>query len=313
VSLLLLTDLTDDEDGVWLDALRSALPAETLVAHGRDTYELDGIDVALVANPPFGVLRTLPSLQMIQSLWAGVDGLLKDPTLPAHIPIVRMIDPSMADAMAQAALAHVLSAHLHHDDYARDQRRGVWRPVGPTRTGNQSVGVLGLGNIGRNVAQRLASAGFHTIGWAKSKVPLIEGVKVFTGRDELSKVLERSDILVNLLPLTPDTHSILGSENLGRLPVGSVIINFGRGAHVVEDDLVALLDSAHIRHAVLDVFETEPLPSSCQLWNHLRVTITPHVAGPSDPKNCAAVVADNLRRWRRGERLQNTVDQVRGY
>ncbi len=302
MTVLLAADFEPDEAVAWRTALDAALPAETIVDRpGPD------VDVALVANPPPGRLRGLPNLALIQSLWAGIDGVLADPDLP-DAPLCRMVDPAMAVTMAEAALAHVLWLHRGHDDYARAQRHGIWRQHAYVPPKSRRVGVLGLGVMGQTVALRLREAGFHVAAWVARPR---EGA--VAGPDALPGFLAGCDIVINLLALTPATIGLLDARAFAALPAGAALINLARGRHVVEDDLRAALDGGRLRHAVLDVTRAEPPPPDHWVWSHPRVTLTPHVAAPSDPASCAAVVADNIMRLRRGLPLLHMVERGRGY
>lgn len=302
MTVLLVTSFEPAEATAWQTALATALTGETIVHDpGPD------VDVALVANPPPGRLRGLPNLKLIQSLWAGIDGVLADPDLP-DAPLCRMVDPAMAETMAEAALAHVLWLHRRHDDFARAQREGVWRQHAYLSPHARRVGVLGLGVMGQTVARRLEGAGFQVAAWVSRARE-----NAVAGPDALPGFLGGCDIVINLLALTPATIGLLDARAFAAMPAGAALINLARGRHVVEDDLRAALDSGHLRHAVLDVMRDEPPPPGHWVWPHPRVTLTPHVAAPSDPASGAAVVADNILRLRQGRPLLHTVERGRGY
>lgn len=302
MTVLLVTNFEPAEVTAWQAALAAALTGETIVFDpGPD------VDVALVANPPPGRLRGLPNLKLIQSLWAGIDSVLADPDLP-DAPLCRMVDPAMAETMAEAALAHVLWLHRHQDDYARAQREGVWRQHAYLSPQARRVGVLGLGVMGQTVARRLEGAGFQVAAWVSRARE-----NAVAGSDALPGFLGGCDIVINLLALTPATIGLLDARAFAAMPAGAALINLARGRHVVEDDLRAALDSGRLRHAVLDVMRDEPPPPGHWVWPHPRVTLTPHVAAPSDPASGAAVVADNILRLRQGRPLLHTVERGRGY
>lgn len=309
MSLLLACDVGADEASSWRAALAAALPGERLV-ESKDAA--DDIEVAIVANPRPGALAGLPRLRLIQSLWAGVDRLLADPTLPAGVPIVRMVDPAMSAAMAETALWAVLALHRGFFRYARLQREGRWAPHGQRRADEQVVAVLGLGQMGRGTALRLAAQGYRVRGWS-TRPTAIEGIETHAGEAALDTLLAQADIVLNLLPLTPATRGLFDAARLARMKPGAGLVNLARGAHVVEADLLAALDAGRLRHAVLDVFQTEPLPAGHAFWSHPRVTVLPHAAAQTDPRSAARVVAANLRAWRAGRPLANLVDRQRGY
>jgi len=311
MSVLIAADFSADEWAEWLPALSRALPQETLLRE-RGAVPPDGIDIAIVANPPAGALAGLPNLKFVQSLWAGVERLLADPTVPADVPLARMVDPAMNEAMAETALWAVLS--LHHDafTYALQQREARWAPHRQRAAGEVAVTVLGLGQMGRTVALRLARNGYRVTGWSTRPVAMT-GVRTLAGDADLPLALADAQVLVNLLPLTPATRGLIDARLLALLPPGASVVNLARGAHVVGADLLAALDSGHLRHAVLDVFATEPLPAAHPFWAHPRVTVLPHVAAQTDARSASALVAANIAALREGRPLQYLVDRSRAY
>lgn len=292
----------------WIERLRSARP--------DDRFDIDGdwndpsvVNAAVISVPNAKPLLRYPSLGFIQSLWMGVDALLSDPELGPHTALARMVDPGMPVSMAETVAAHVLWAHRHGDVYQRNQRNRVWeerhQPLAPQRT----VTMLGLGELGGRSAQTLIQLGFTVVGWSRSATP-VDGVHVTAN---LEVALSAGEIVVNLLPLTDATRGVLNVNAFRAMPVDGVLINVGRGAHVVDADLLDALDASHIRHAILDVFAEEPLPAEHRYWIHPHVTVTPHVAADSMPATCIPVVAENLRRFAAGEPLNHLVDRTRGY
>jgi glyoxylate/hydroxypyruvate reductase A len=311
MAILVAADFDAAEWATWWPLLQRALPAEQLV-RDRDAAPAQSIDVALVANPPRGSLSDLPGLRLIQSLWAGVDRLLADPGVPAQVPLARMVDPAMNEAMAQTALWAVLSLQRRFFGYAAQQRARVWQPQPWRRADETTIAVLGLGQMGRAAAQRLARHGYRVLGWSRHAAS-VSGVQVRSGADALPKVLAQAQIVVNLLPLTPATRGLFDAATLAQLPRGASLVNLARGAHVVEADLLAALDAGHLHHAVLDVFAAEPLPSAHPFWSHPSVTVLPHVAAPTDPRSAAPIAARNVRALRAGRSLEHLVDRARGY
>lgn len=308
--LLLVTSLEPADEAAWREALSRAMPDETL-ASPDDPEAVRGAEIAIVANPPPGALARMPALRWIHSLWAGVDRLLLDATLPT-VPVLRLVDPALAGAMAEAVAAAVLHLHRDFPRYADQQRRHVWIQHEARPAQDRTVTLLGLGEMGRASAAVLRALGFPVQGWSRSGAAC-PGVAVASGPDGLARALERTDILVNLLPLTAETRGILGHDTFARLPRGAGLVNFGRGAHVVEDDLIAALDSGHLGHAVLDVFATEPLPPGHRLWDHPGVTILPHVAAPTSRASASAIVAAAIRSFRETGTVPVGVDRARGY
>ena len=308
MSILLAARFVDaDERAAWQAALSAALPGEHFVelATGEE-------DVAIVANPAPGALQGLPSLKLIQSLWAGVDKLLADPSLPAVVPIARMVDPAMNAAMAETALWAVLGLHRGYFRYAQQQREARWAQLPQRRADEIAVAVLGLGQMGRCAAQRLVTQGYRVLGWS-TRPAALEGVETHAGLAALPALLARADIVVNLLPLTPETHGLFAAERFAQMLAGAGLVNLARGAHVVDADLLAALDSGRLAHAVLDVFNTEPLPADHAYWRHPGVTMLPHAAALTDPRSAAQIAAANVRALRQGRPLAHLVDRSRGY
>jgi glyoxylate/hydroxypyruvate reductase len=313
---VLLTGRIDAaERDAYLRALREAAPEYSWWSDDDGEVPRDIIAAAVVANPAPAVLSGLPRLRLVQSLWAGVEKLLADPTLPPQVPLARMVDPLMTAAMTETAQWAVLSLQRGFFDYAGQQRAGVWQQHAQRRADEFRVLVLGLGQMGRAVAACLAAHGYRVKAWHASAGarPPVDGVAAQAGADALPALLATSDIIVNLLPLTPATRGLLDARFLAALPAGASIVNLARGAHVVDDDLLAALDSGHVRRAVLDVFQDEPLPPGHRYWQHPQVTVLPHVAALTDPRSAAGVVANNLRALRDGAPLLHLVDRARGY
>lgn len=311
MSLLLLGALDAHEYANWRAHLAKHLSlAETLVS-GDAPHDADAIDIALVANPPAGALARYGNLRFIQSLWAGVDRLLSDPALP-KVPVARLIDPDLTQAMIEGVVAHVLALHRQAPAYARQQVSREWVQRDQPLARERKVAILGLGELGAAVAQALASLGFDTCGWSR-RARIVPGIESYAGAAGLDALLQKADILVNLLPLTPETTGLIDRSFLARLPRGASLVNVARGAHVVDADLLAALDAGHVDHATLDVFRDEPLPQGHRFWSHPRVTITPHVAAYSAPASAARLAAANVAAFRQGLPVKGLVDSSRGY
>ncbi|HUQ73724.1 MAG TPA: glyoxylate/hydroxypyruvate reductase A, partial [Burkholderiales bacterium] len=275
----------------WIPLLQQALPQDEFVTDLKGT-----VDVALVATPPAGTLARLQGVKLIQSLWMGVEKLLGDPGLPKGVPIARLIDPGMVAAMSETVLAHVLDWHRHHYRYRAQQAERQWRRRKQYLPSDRTVGILGVGELGSDAARKLRALGFNVAGYSRRPKQL-DGVQSFT---ELAPMLRVTDALVCLLPLTPETKGILNGRNLGLVKKHGCLINLARGGHLVMPDLVQLLDSDHLAHAYLDVFESEPLPSSDPLWKHPGISITPHSAALTEPRTAIPKIVENLERVRRG-------------
>ena len=311
MAILVAADFDAAEWAAWWPCLEAALPGARLV-RDRAGCEPADIDIALVANPPQGALRGLRSLKLIQSLWAGVDRLLADPTVPVDVPLARMVDPAMNAAMAEAVLWAVLSLQRGFFGYAAQQRARQWRQRPAQHADDLRVAVLGLGQMGGCAAQALARQGYRVTGWC-TRDARVEGVLARAGDAALPQVLSGAQIVINVLPLTAATRGLFDAATFALMPRGASLVNLARGAHVVDADLLRALDTGHIAHAVLDVFHTEPLPPEHPFWAHPQVTVLPHVAAPTDPRTAALVAAGNVRALREGRAVAHVVDRARGY
>ncbi len=294
----------------WASDIRAAAPEVELRIwpDGGDPAEVD-FGFAW-ANPP-GFWRGFPHLRMIFSLGAGVDSLLLDPDLP-DAPIVRMLDPNLAEGMSEFVLMRTLHHHRSLHRYERQQREQVWRAIRPPLASERTVGIMGMGELGRACARSLLTAGFRVRGWARTVRPF-DGVEMFGGDDGLAEFAAGCEILVCLLPLTPQTEGVLNADLFARLPKGACLISVGRGAHLNEADLLAALESGQIEAATLDVFRQEPLPKGHPFWSHPAIAVIPHAAAFTYPQTAAPVLADNLRRALRGEPVEGLVDRAVGY
>jgi glyoxylate/hydroxypyruvate reductase A len=295
----------DDPAQAWRDALCAVIPGLDFRIW-PDVGDPAAIEVALVWQPPPGELARYPGLRAILSLGAGIDGLLAQPGLP-DVPIARMVDPSLTRTMTEYVLLATLRHHRQFDRFERAQRAARWSFALPPQAAERRVGIMGLGVLGSAAAASLAAHGFPVAGWSREAKQL-PGTASFAGRDGLPAFLARTDILVCLLPLTRATRAILNVGTFGGLPRGAYLINVARGAHLVESDLIAALDSGQLEGATLDVFREEPLPPDHPLWRHPKVLITPHVASYASPLTAAEGVAENIRRARAGQPLLYQVE-----
>ncbi len=309
MTLLFYSDTDAPEP--WRDALGLELP-ELEFRIWPNVGEPARVSYALVWRPQPGLLASLPNLKAILSLAAGVDHILLDPKLPEGVPIVRMVDAGLAAQMSEYALYGVLHFHRSMLQYAEQQRRAEWRQLPAVPAPQRTVGVMGLGVLGGDFVRKLVPLGFKVLGWSRTPKRLA-GVTTFHGREGLNEFLGRTDILVNFLPLTPDTAGILSSSTFARLPLGACIINIARGAHLDEHELLAALDRGQLGGAMLDVFQREPLPPEHRFWHHPRVIVTPHVAAQAIAELMVSQVIDNIRRIERGEPPLGLVDRRRGY
>jgi len=256
-------------------------------------------------------LQDYTNLQVLFSVAAGVDQLDIE-QIPDHVPLIRMLEPGLTAGMVEYVTMAVLALHRGMPAYLDRQRQKVWKSGPSRRPGASRVGVMGLGVLGCAVLSALAPFGFPLSGWSRSRRE-IAGVKCFAGVETLPTFLGNCDILICLLPLTPETEGALNATLFDALPAGAGLINVGRGGHLVEADLIAALESHHLSAAVLDVFDAEPLPAENPLWSHPQIWLTPHIASMTQPEGGAEAVIANIRAYRRGEPMTGVVERHRGY
>ncbi|MBS7792884.1 glyoxylate/hydroxypyruvate reductase A [Roseococcus sp. SDR] len=257
-------------------------------------------------------LRRYPNLKLVVSMGAGVDHLLRPPGPPPGIPVARLKDERLTSGMTEWVLLNVLRFHRQDLEYRAQQAARIWDELPAPDTAKRRIGMLGLGQLGNASAQALRGLGFPVMGWTRNPRQ-VEGVTCFSGPDGLEAMLRQTDILVCLLPLTPETRGVINAKTLGFLPRGAFVINAARGGHLVAEDLLAALDSGHVAAAALDVFEPEPLPAEHRFWTHPKVLVWPHASAITIPSSAAPQVVENLRRAREGRPLINLVDFSAGY
>lgn len=314
MSLLLAMTGWHVED--WRARFQALLPEMPIVVPG-EPFDRRAVHYVASWKHPAGSLTGLPNLAAIFSLGAGVDFLFADDKLP-EVPIARVVDPDLTTRMSEYVVLHCLMYLRQQHRYMRQQQAKLWEDDRNQPAAHSvRVGIMGLGELGQDAAAKLKVIGFGVAGWSRSP-KTIEGLQTFSGEEGLKDFLARTDILVSLVPLTPETRGILNSELLaglaqdGRLG-GPFLINPGRGGLQVADDIIAALDAGTLKGATLDVFETEPLPVDSPLWSHPGLTITPHNAAMSAPDAIASLVAAQIRRLEAGEPLLHAVDPARGY
>lgn len=295
----------------WSAEIRKLMP-DLQVFKYPDVKSPESIEMALIWDPPDDGLAPYPNLKAVMVTGAGVEHILGHPDLPAGIPIARNVDPGLTATMTEYVTLAVLRYHRQLDLYERLSREGRWDYHEPRRAEDRPVGIMGLGALGSDAAKRLADLGFKVAGWSRTDKEL-DGVECFHGGSGLTTFLNRTEILVCLLPHTPATAGIINAKALAALPSGAYLVNPARGAHIVDDDLLAALASGHIAGATLDVFHEEPLPSGHAFWRHENILITPHMAAIGSARTSAPQVVENLRRARAGEPLLNQVDVAAGY
>jgi len=270
------------------------------------------IDCLLAWRPPFGFFANFLNLKAIFSLGAGVDHLFEDPNLPKNISITRIIDPGMAQDMAQYASTAVLNIIRNTKHWASLQKEKRWDRTPAFDSRDKTVGVMGLGFLGSKVASTLQSLGINTVGWSRSKKE-IPNIKCYFGNDKLQNFLNATDILICLLPRTPETENVLNKELFNQLKDAAYLINISRGEILVEEDLISSINSGKLSGATLDVFRTEPLPSSNPFWSNPKITVTPHISAVTNPKTASIQLLENYRRLQSGENLKHTVSFEKGY
>lgn len=298
----------DGDEAVWLPALQAALPGAEVSAWQPGAPQAD---YAVVWKPPQRMLDEQTRLQALFNTGAGVDALLAL-RLPAGLPVIRLDDAGMSVQMAEYVCQAVIRHFRELDGYAADMAQGQWSFRTPRSRLDYPVGLLGLGVLGERVARALLQFDFTVNGWSRTPKQL-PGVQCFHGDAQLHTFLAASRILVCLLPLTPQTHNILNADTLGRLRPGGYVINVARGAHLVDADLLAALDSGHLAGATLDVFRTEPLPPSHPFWQHPAITLTPHTSARTLRSESIAQIVRKIGALQRGERVAGQVDTERGY
>lgn len=307
----MITILFAGPDHNWTDfktPLQTAL-ADLDVTLTRSPANPLGVDY-IVYSPsgPINDFTPYTNARAVLSLWAGVETIVTNKTITA--PLARMVEPGLAQGMAEYVTGHALRHHLLTPEFAQD---GTWRDTTiPPLASSRRIGFLGLGALGQTSAAMCRAVGFQTLGWSRNPKSL-DHITSFHGEDGLSDLLAQSDILVTLLPLTEATTHILNAKTLAKLPKAAAIINPGRGPLIDDTALLAALDSGHIAGATLDVFETEPLPKTHPYWAHDNVLVTPHIAASTRPESGAIAIADNIRRDQRGEAMLHLVDRTAGY
>jgi glyoxylate/hydroxypyruvate reductase A len=294
----------------WLKALQALLPR----AHLRvwQPGDAEAADYAVVWKPPLELLR-LPGLQAVFSLGAGVDAITQfGSAIPASVQVVRLNDAGMGEQMAEYVSWAVLGYFRRFDDYARQRQQNEWRFLKPYPREQFTVGLLGMGVLGQRIAASLSHFGFPVLGWSRS-AKTVAGVQSFVGEAELDPFLRASRVLVCILPLTPQTAGLINRANLEKMPQGGYVINVARGPHVVEEDLLALVQNGHIAGATLDVFANEPLPPEHPFWSEPRITITPHVAAVTLRQVSLAQIAGKIEQLQAGQPIDGLVDVIKGY
>ncbi|QED37923.1 glyoxylate/hydroxypyruvate reductase A [Antarcticibacterium arcticum] len=306
MSVLVISPGRDPE--VWAKELRNQHPGMNVYVYPED-HEKEEVEFAVSWKHPRGIFKNYPNLKVIASMGAGVDHITSDPEIPEHIKITRVIDEDLSSDMSAFVLGlildHMRNISLHHSSKK-------WEPKKYQRIRDVKVGILGMGVLGTAVAKSLQLNGFQVSGWANSTREQ-EEIKIYSGADQMEDLLRETSVLVNLLPLTPQTENILNKDLFQKLPKGAYVINVARGEHLNEHDLLEMIDSGHLSGASLDVFRKEPLPEEHPFWAHSKIQITPHIASITNPGSVVPQIIENYERMTEEEELMNVVERQKGY
>lgn len=295
----------------WTDLIRQHLPDAQIEVWRPDSPSC-AADYAIVWHPPAALFDKEPQLKAIFNLGAGVDALVRVPNLPRDVPVVRLEDAGMSVQMAEYVAYHVIGISRDMDAYREQQAAGQWKLRRPIERNEWPIGVLGLGHIGQRVARTLAALEYPVSGWARSSYA-IEGVRSFATEAELDGFLGETRVLINTLPLTDSTRDLIDYSLLTRLRPNAVVINVGRGEHLVDEDLCRAIDEGHVTRAVLDVFREEPLPTTHPFWRMPQLTITPHVSARTLREATVAQIAGKIVSLEQGQAISGVIDIQRGY
>jgi glyoxylate/hydroxypyruvate reductase A len=301
------------------DPQRGALWQQWLAQHAPDIQlhlwpeigDPQEIEVLIAWQPPETLMETFPNLKVLLSVGAGADQF-DLAALPPDLPVVRMIEPGLTQGMVEYVTFAVLGLHRDMVRYLRQQREEKWLAHSVKPAATLRVGVMGLGELGQAALRQLASFGFDCAGWSRTPREL-DGVECFHGAAQLGAFLARSDILVCLLPLTAETRGLLNRDLFSQLPRGAALVQAGRGAQLIHQDLLDALDSGQLGAAVIDVTDPEPLPPAHPFWRHPAIWLTPHIASQTQNESAVAALLENLRRYQRGEPMIGLIDRTRGY
>ncbi len=302
---------SEAETKPWITRLLKVLPNENIVpASQLSDGEKAAAKFAIVAGPEAKHLVGFTGLEWVQSTWAGVEAVVK--VLPQGVHVTKLVDPMLTARMTEAVMAWTYYLQRRMPEYAAQQAVHRWFQIPYVPAEDTVVGILGLGELGSDAAKRLVANGFQVIGWSHSPKH-IPNVRSYTGRPGFEQVLAKADIFICLLPLTDDTRGLLGTTAFDKCKEGAALVNFARGPIIDDDALMAALDTGRLRHAVLDVFDTEPLPEDSPLWSHPGITILPHISAVTEPDSAAVIVAQNVKHWRATGEKPAGVNREKGY
>lgn len=309
MSIVIITEGKDISQ--WKKALQERRPGLDVQVHPDATNKSD-IEFALTWSHPLGAFREYPNLKCIASMGAGVDHILKDSDLPKEAIITKLEDENLTKDMGTFVVALVMNHVRGLSAYKVMEAKQLWKKKPYLRIEDITIGIMGMGALGSYAAEQLHKLGFQVNGWARSGKE-ISNVKVYVGEEGFDTFLSKSDILVCLLPLTKDTEDILNKDTFKKLPENAFVINVARGKHLVDNDLIEMIDNGHLTGASLDVFREEPLPADHPFWNHPQINITPHIASVTDPASAVSQILDNYDRLQKNEPLKNVVSPESGY
>ena len=295
----------------WAAALQAHLP-ETLIEVYPQIKDKKSVEFVLCWKPDSGVLAQFPNLKVIQSVGAAIDHITKTQEITENQTVCRIVDENLSHDMFEFLLTAILMQLKNIPLYSQQKEQKLWQPKTYKNITETQISILGIGNIGADVAKKLATIGFKVKGWSASKKNIL-GVESYAGAEEIYSCLKNTDVLINLLPVTAQTENIINKNLLMKLNKGGFLINVGRGEHLVEQDLVELLNTEHLSGALLDVFRTEPLPSEHPFWAHPKIQITPHIASITNIKSAALLVVENYKNLLNGLPLKHTASLTKGY
>ena len=307
----LLIAATGEDPEPYRAIFRERMPDMPVHTAGED-YDPDSVAYALCWKPKAGLLATLPNLEVIFSMGAGIDHIIADPHLPATQPIVRLMHDKTREQMRDYVLHVVLHYYRQMDVASAQQLVRKWEFLQIREKSRLKIGLLGLGQMGSTAASALVGLGFSVMGWSRSRKD-IPGVESFSGAEGLMEMAAQSYILLSILPATDDTIGILDAELFATMPKGAIVVNLGRGNHLVTADLLAAIDSGHLGGATLDVFAPEPMPDDSPFWSHPLVRVTPHIGSDGNTDIVADAVIANIRRVQAGLAPEPVGDRARGY
>jgi len=311
-TIVFISELESDIQDQWVALIKKQLINETILLPKQvSESQVRSVDIAIVANPNPKDLARYPNLVWIQSIWAGVEKLIGG-ILQKPIKLVRLVDPQLAQSMAESVLAWTLYLQRNMPEYAKQQVAKRWNQLPCITSKELRVSVLGAGELGLAALNALSKLEYQVSCWSRTAKQL-KGVETYTDLSGLQIMLSKTDILINLLPLTQQTHYLLDKELLSKLPNGAKLINFSRGAVIDTKALLELLDIGHLSHAVLDVFENEPLTTSNPIWSNPNITVLPHISAPTNMRTASKIVANNIKMYREKNVIPKSVDISAGY